>query len=424
MKNSTPVLPTLVAIFLLSIPVHVDAAVLFNEVAWMGTGQSQYCEWIELYNNGAGAVDLGGAGIYADGGTSLVIKLSQKIPAGGYGLVERITTTCPDPVVGISNDIGSFAGGGLSNSGEYLILKDSSGGMLDSLDARSGWPSGDNSSAKNTMQRAAFGWITAAPTPGAVNATQGISSDSETSQATTTKSSADDTVDVELTSNTSASAVSDIRIAPDFNVFIGRERLTSVGSPISFEAKNQGTVPVSLSYNWSFGDGSSQIGKKVSKTYSYPGTYVVVLNANGENGSALARTTVRVVPLAVDVVGSVQDSNVQIFNHSPYEMNLGSWNLSMGVQTFAFPVDTILLPNSTVIVSQKVTRMTLYSSSTPVLISPDNSISLSGTMVSSDVSSSADLSYVSASVDMLFLKLSQLMETVRNLRTDLAKKNS
>jgi hypothetical protein len=42
-----------IAIFLV-LPGVVKADVIINEVAWMGTADSQYEEWIELYNNGFG----------------------------------------------------------------------------------------------------------------------------------------------------------------------------------------------------------------------------------------------------------------------------------------------------------------------------------------------------------------------------------
>jgi hypothetical protein len=154
---------------------HVDpplADVSINEVAWMGTTGNQYGEWLELYNDSDAAVDLSGWKLYKDGGQTLVFALTESIASKGYFIVERTTGTSLDPLPGINDESGTFGGGSFANlpAGEFLVLKDAYGRTIDSLDFSSGWPAGNNDT-KETMQLLGGSWITATPTPDAVNAT-------------------------------------------------------------------------------------------------------------------------------------------------------------------------------------------------------------------------------------------------------------
>ncbi len=62
----------LLVIFLI-MPVFAHARVVINEIAWMGTKESQYGEWIELYNDASEVVDLAGGGLYEDGGKTVIL---------------------------------------------------------------------------------------------------------------------------------------------------------------------------------------------------------------------------------------------------------------------------------------------------------------------------------------------------------------
>lgn len=133
--------------------------VVFSEIAWMGTAVSANDEWIELFNSGDTPVDFSGWKIQ-DGDGGLSVSLSGVVAPGGYFLLER---TDDESVAGIPAD--KVYTGALSNTGETLSLFDAGGALIESIDS---WHGGDNTT-KFTMQRAADGWCTAAPTPRAVN---------------------------------------------------------------------------------------------------------------------------------------------------------------------------------------------------------------------------------------------------------------
>ena len=121
-------------------------SVVINEIAWAGTDASSSDEWIELYNPGATAISLSNWQL-TDGG-DVNITLNGTIAAGGYFLLERTD----------DNTVSNIAAhqiytGALSNSGESLTLRDSSGASIDTVNADGGsWPGG-NSSSRASMER-------------------------------------------------------------------------------------------------------------------------------------------------------------------------------------------------------------------------------------------------------------------------------
>lgn len=150
------------------------AAVVVNEVAWMGSsnGTSSSAnasdEWIELATRGTEAVDLAGWTLSISG--SAIIKLGKSIAPGSYYLIER---TDDNAVPGIQADlVASFGRGGLSNKGETLVLRDAAGVVEDTVIGGANWVNiGGSASSKNTPQRQADGsWFTSHPTPRAQNA--------------------------------------------------------------------------------------------------------------------------------------------------------------------------------------------------------------------------------------------------------------
>ncbi len=385
------------------------ATVSLNEIAWMGSKESQFAEWIELYNSGDVEVDLSGASLFEEGGAVSVFALTKKIAAGGYLLVERTTTSSPDPVPGVTDEAGTWGGSGLSNSGEYLVLKDRSGVLLDSIDARGGWPAGDNST-KETMQKNGNGWLTATATPKVKNAEPAIPVAG--AGTTTTAQVASEPAP---SSHSSSVTLSEEVPEYDFTVSAGRDRLATRGTPITFEARTRGTIPSAMEYRWSFGDGSSALGKKVTKIYGFPGEYAVVLNAVAGDTSAVARTSVKVAPLSLSLFTDTKDSRIDLSNASPYEVNLGNWTIELPAQSFVFPQDTIVLGRSMVALPRSITRLSLTASTTPVLRSPDASI-----VVQTEGEGEAPATEVpSFSIQALLDRFSSLAEALALLRREI-----
>jgi len=131
-------------------PFASHAAVVINEIAWMGTAISASDEWIELYNEDNQSVSLDGWVLKTTDGKP-EISLTGTIPALGFYLLERTDdTTIPD----VAAD--TIYKGTLSNSGEHLILRNNLEIVVDEADSSSGWVAGNNQT-KQTMERTTSG---------------------------------------------------------------------------------------------------------------------------------------------------------------------------------------------------------------------------------------------------------------------------
>jgi len=343
-----------VAGVLFCVPIVSHAEVIVNEVAWMGTADSANNEWIELYNNGTDSVDLDGWTLAAADGTPH-ISLSGSIPAGGYYLLERNDGAVPD----ITAD--QIYSGALGNTGESLVMTDGSGSTSDEVDMSSGWLAGNNDT-KETMQWNGTEWITAETTPSAANnlVDSGSLSDDNSDNS-------DDSNDASSTSSSSSSGLSS-HSSPEplsgktyttFSLEKGRDRLAVVGEPIDFSTMallSNGDEVTNAEYEWSMGDGDTERGREVTHSYSYPGDYVVVVNATHGNTEAVARMSVKVVVPQVKIAHA-DALAIAVENDSEYEINVNGWSLSDGKTEFEFPRDTIILPGTTVLFPEGVTGL-------------------------------------------------------------------
>jgi len=128
-----------------------SAPVVINEIAWAGTFADSHDEWIELYNPTPYSINLNGWTLYAST-TGPDIDLSGVISAKSFYLLERkddgtISDTTADLLYG--NDANEWS---LSNSGEYLILKDANGNIIDATPDTVSWVAGSNED-KYSMER-------------------------------------------------------------------------------------------------------------------------------------------------------------------------------------------------------------------------------------------------------------------------------
>jgi competence ComEA-like helix-hairpin-helix protein len=95
-------------------------------------------------------------------------------------------------------------------------------------------------------------------------------------------------------------------------------------------------------YLWNFGDGATAEGVQMWHTYSYTGTYNVVLSVGSGISSASARAVVDAAPARVSLVAE-GDGSLTIANQSDYDLDIGLWSLKEGTSTFVIPEGTTLL---------------------------------------------------------------------------------
>ncbi len=105
--------------------------IAINEIAWMGTETNSTDEWIELYNNTRGTIDLNGWKLTVNG--NFETELSGTISSQGFYLLENLD-------------------GNLSDNGETLELYDEFGNLEEVVDCSFDWFAGDNEN-KVPMER-------------------------------------------------------------------------------------------------------------------------------------------------------------------------------------------------------------------------------------------------------------------------------
>lgn len=329
-------------LILFFIPRLAHAAVSISEIAWMGTAESSYCEWIELYNDGD-AVSLAGWELDESNGATKIISLSKTIPAHGYLLIERTTASCPDPVPSITGESGSFGGSGLSNDGEDIVLKDSSGTAVEHLSYASGWPAGD-AQTKETMQWSGSSWVSATASPGSGYAGSKNSDDDTQSDTHTGKSE-----QKKLPTYTPH-----IDLAVPTNVYAGATAEYDATVTIEHGKTTAGY------YIWNFGDGSAihEIGLHTQQhMYRYAGTYALTLSYYASTAilpdekpdlQILKTIAVSQPDLIVTDKGN---GWIEIKNTLASPMDVSGWNINADEYSATLPEFSFIAANATLSMS-------------------------------------------------------------------------
>ncbi|MBI1984996.1 MAG: lamin tail domain-containing protein [Candidatus Wildermuthbacteria bacterium] len=157
----------------------VVPSILISEIAWMGgpaqgVDEKQWWryEWLELFNVSEQSLRIDGWSVeLSRDKLDFSIPLAGTIPPKGYFVMGA-----SDKISHADISYGNLAGK-FNNAGQLVALKDAKGEIVDSIDAISGWPAGNNK-GKYTMERKnglpadEAGWQTsfiASGTPGAKN---------------------------------------------------------------------------------------------------------------------------------------------------------------------------------------------------------------------------------------------------------------
>lgn len=124
----------------------VPPEVTINEIAWMGSDDSNQKEWIELYNNTENAITLDDW-ILQTPDSKIKVKLQGKILGNAFYLLERTNDSAVAQVQADQTYAGS-----LNNKGADLYLYNKYNILIDSALAGNSWPAGNNT-AKQTMEK-------------------------------------------------------------------------------------------------------------------------------------------------------------------------------------------------------------------------------------------------------------------------------
>jgi len=355
------------ALLWILIPTTAHAAVYITEVAWMGTTESQYSEWLELYNNGESSVNLSGWKLYEGDGTTLVFTFTKSIVAGGYILLERTTASAPDAVAGINDESGSFGGGGFANTGEHLVLKDTTGEMVDELNFLDGWPAGDVTT-KQTMQLKGDKWITAEPTP---RTPTGNSSDTEDTYVDDTSPTKDKQTDPSPIPKVSPNK-------PQIMFTIPTTLYRGVSYTFVAEPVLEYSFRVHTGYiYWNFGDGTIVRQQEVAPlvhTYMYPGTYTLYYSYTDNKTKSIPLVGTKKIKIVDPTLTLTMIDNraVELSNTTATAVDLSGWKLIANGKTVDIPESTIISEKSKITIP--FISLGIISARAVVLINPSGTI--------------------------------------------------
>lgn len=319
----------------LSIPGTSSAAVLINEVAWMGTTLSANDEWIELYNSAESSVSVDGW-VLSDG-MNLSIALAGSIPGQSYAVLERTDdASAPGSAFVVYT-------GALSNTGATLTLYRQDNSIEDQVAGGDGWEQiGGDNTTKETAQYTSTGWITAESTPGSQNVAREVEEKKQDTASTTkqrTQASSDTNETIEL-------QLPDVHLA----LSIDAPAIAYVHQPVALSVTPSGlgkTLLNSLVYTWNFGDFTTSSQKSPTHIFTHAGEYIVTVHATFARHEQIARKKIIVLPvmlaLSRDLVG-----NLQLHNNAKYEMDISGYRVVVGDASLTLPEHSIILPNATV----------------------------------------------------------------------------
>ncbi len=349
-------------------PALAYASVFFSEIMYDLEGSDEGREWVEVWNDGSSGIDLTSYKFRENNTNHSLVAYqgSGTLAAGGYAII------ADDPVKFLSDHSG-FSGTildssfSLSNTGETLVLKDSSLVDLDSVTyTNTSGAAGDG----NSLQKSGSSWVAAAATPGAGYSTSSNSSSSGSSSGSSSSSSSSSS------SNSSSSGGGTVYSGPtpveSLYAYAGEDRSAVAGADIVFKGKGFGLNKeplVNARYLWSFGDGSRLEGESVIHAYRYPGEYFLSLTVSSGalSGADYAVITVRDPEIRILNFYSGSEGYTEIENASDLRLDLSRWQLTGSTVLFTFPDETYVLARRSIRFPNVITG--LYSQ--PILRYPN-----------------------------------------------------
>ena len=314
----------------------------------MGSTDSANHEWIELYNDGANAVDVSGWTL-ADA-TNLSIELAGSITAGEYVVLERSSdASAPGSAFLIYT-------GALVNTGTTLSLRRADGGLEDQVAGGDAWENiGGDNTTKETAQYTTSGWQTAPSTPGAANPGVTLGTANPATSSTGTKKSGGSSGNKAVASKRTGTTT--VLTLPPNTLLVDVEAKDEVfvREETSFTAASTnvgGTIAASVEYAWNFGDGTTKTGKQVAHRYQFPGTYLVTVYGSYKRQEYVATHEITVLPVDLSLTRN-QSGDLQIHNDALYEMDVSGYRV-VGTNGFQFAANSFILPLQTVTLASHV----------------------------------------------------------------------
>lgn len=347
------------------LPSEARASLIINEISWQGYLGDANNEWIEIHNSGGDTINLDGWLLEASDGTPSINLSGLTAGSGDFLLLERTDdTTVPEETASL------FYSGALSNEGENLVLKNSSGAIIDSANFSSGWDDMQSSSA-GTMSRFGNSWNEGEATP----KTQNISLESDDNQEENNEDQNEEDEEEEKDESDEEKDEEEIKgktVLKEPKGTIESQNQSFVGIPVSFNSFLTDIDSDEIRrgiYVWNMGDGSVFYKTKKESfeyVYQYPGEYVVSLSFNkldfGKDAIELNpyiydEHIITITDNSISIEDFKEDGTLVLKNNASHSLNLSGWVLQNSDTKFIIPKHTTVRPGKTITFSATVTKL-------------------------------------------------------------------
>ncbi len=371
------------------------ADVSINEIAWMGTLNSTYEEWIEFYNSGTEPVSIKNWKIFkknSSGADVLLFEVKNDIivSPGGYAIICRTTNSLPNPLNGICDMKTSFGGSGLNNTKEILTLKNENNETIEILQSGNEWSLlGGKSASKETAQKTFTGnWITAPATPKSENAQTGTDPSTNTDGGSGGggggggSSSSDDELDSSEDKFGKEDQVIEVKKNPVYSARMVLPTVFVQHVPMSFDTlvtRDKIVTTLKGKFEWSMGDGGyilQQKSEPFTYTYQEPGEYIISLryysSIFNEEPDTIHRKTITVLPADLEIQHT-STGTIRITNNTSGVIDVGEWKLWRNNVVIKIPKHTFVSAGKTLSIPYHVHNFDPFSGDV-FLLSPTDVI--------------------------------------------------
>ncbi len=341
-------------------PSMANAQLVISEIMYdLQTGADTGREWVEVFNASEDTVAITEWKVL-EGGSNHAISAVQggdSLPSGGYAIIADNPAKFLIDWPGYAGALFDTAfSGGLSNSGESIVVGYMENGALISTDtvtyAHVSGGAGDGMSLQRTESGSAT-FTGGAPTPGsgALVIVQGLHVAAPSTGNTGDTTDASTTPSVAENEKTPSNPVSSYVAPPEplIYAYAGKDRDVIAGADVVYEGQAYDKKGAWLSasttrFSWNFGDGNLGEGSQVRHHFNVPGTYAVVLNVANATNAAASKIVVNVHPVSIAM--SERLGAIVLTNMSAFELDLSDWFFKARDVLFRLPKDTILLPRA------------------------------------------------------------------------------
>jgi len=354
---------------------HARAALVFSEVMYDPPGTQS--AWIEVYNNGTQSVDLTKYFLYTDGGASTRHSITQKatgttlLPGGAYAIIADdqigFNTTYPNLL-----SVDSSFSIPTTRASVFILTTDTARPPVLIDDQMTLDPSLGAKNDGNSLQKNSSGmWVSATPTPGAINAENSvvaITASSTTNTTTSTSQTIDSSSYGLPVNNTNSASPSTQSVTPQVQLFVPKNATAGISIEIIPQlAGIDNPSHTNKSFHISLGDGTEYdyfYPIPFRHTYKYPGTYVVTFeyrhNPYDENDFDVlsARKIIEITSPSVVIHAVNADGSIELANTDTKEIDISNWMLQSVTDPnkyFVIPKSTILLAGKKIILPVEIT---------------------------------------------------------------------